>query len=116
MTGIDPWFLDQIQQIVDLEKRIASKALASGGEARGDGRRAAPRRPSGWGFSDVQVARAALGDRPVAWVRRQAQGGRGGVPVYHRVDTCAAIELSHSRTFTAPTSAIAKPIPDRKRS
>jgi carbamoyl-phosphate synthase large subunit len=22
MTGIDPWFLDQIQQIVDLERRL----------------------------------------------------------------------------------------------
>ena len=28
MTGIDPWFLDQLQQIVDLEKGISSKLFA----------------------------------------------------------------------------------------
>src|SRR5512136_1975808 len=28
MTGIDAWFLDQLQQIVDLEKRISSKMFA----------------------------------------------------------------------------------------
>ena len=31
MTGIDPWFLDQIQQIVEMEKRIAAPGRTSGG-------------------------------------------------------------------------------------
>ncbi len=87
MTGIDPWFLDQIQQIVDLEKGISSKMFA---KRRGkvlakdvETLREAKR----MGFSDARLAK--LTKRSEAEVR-SARKAAGIVPVYKRVDTCSA--------------------------
>jgi carbamoyl-phosphate synthase large subunit len=78
MTGIDPWFLDQIQQIVDLEKRITPALL-------GD----VPllRQVKRFGFSDARIAQlTAHAEGEVRAARKAA----GVVPVYKRVDTCSA--------------------------
>ena len=87
MTGIDPWFLDQIQQIVDLEKRITTKLLA-----KQKGRVVAKdvdllREAKRMGFSDVRLGQ--LTKRTEAEVRA-ARKAAGIVPVYKRVDTCSA--------------------------
>ncbi len=79
MTGIDPWFLHQMKQIVDLEKQItlAGKALP----------RDLFERAKKFGFSDVQLAHLTkLTDRQIEQTRKDL----GIVPVYKLVDTCAA--------------------------
>jgi carbamoyl-phosphate synthase large subunit len=76
MTGIDPWFLDQLQQIVDLQARLGpgmDDALLR--EAKRDG------------FSDAWLAQLSGTNEAKIRSRRKAAGI---VPVYKRVDTCAA--------------------------
>ena len=79
-TGIDPWFLAQIEELVRIEERLHGRTLAS---LSGDELRFLKRK----GFSDRRLAR--LLDVTAAGVRavRLALGVR---PVYKRVDTCAA--------------------------
>ncbi|MGE0539470.1 MAG: carbamoyl-phosphate synthase large subunit [Dehalococcoidia bacterium] len=76
-TGIDPWFLMKLENIVTMEKRLLAEPLTP------ELLRAAKR----MGFSDVQVG--TLADRLPDQVRdlRQQWGIR---PVYKMVDTCAA--------------------------
>ncbi len=115
MTGIDPWFLDQIQQIVELERRIIelggavshppdpplasresiplrSQPVASG---RGlDGLdHSLLRQAKRMGFSDARIGQ--LTGATEAEVRRRRKAA-GIVPVYKRVDTCAAEFVSHT--------------------
>ncbi len=115
MTGIDPWFLDQIQQIVELERRIIelggavshppdpplasresiplrSQPVASG---RGlDGLdHSLLRQAKRMGFSDTRIGQ--LTGATEAEVRRRRKAA-GIVPVYKRVDTCAAEFVSHT--------------------
>jgi carbamoyl-phosphate synthase large subunit len=77
-TGIDPWFLDQIQLVNDV-----AAMLAEADELTPDLLRLVKRH----GFSDSQVA--SIRRMPEAVVRgvRHALGVR---PVYKTVDTCAA--------------------------
>jgi carbamoyl-phosphate synthase large subunit len=84
MTGIDPWFLDQIQQIVDLEKRIGPGLLDD---------RELLRQSKRFGFSDVRLAQLAGVKEAEVRARRKATGI---VPVYKRVDTCAGEFESHT--------------------
>ncbi|MGZ6969173.1 MAG: carbamoyl-phosphate synthase large subunit, partial [Acidimicrobiia bacterium] len=81
ITGIDPWFLDQMQQIVEEQHRL--RALGSvGALTRGDWRQA-----KRLGFGDAQLA--ALWDADPADVR--AARLEAGVRItYKTVDTCAA--------------------------
>src|SRR5271157_6090035 len=83
---IDPWFLEQIRQIIETEAQIRAKGLpASAGNLRA--LKAA-------GFSDVRLAGlAGLAEADVAEKRR----GLGVQPVFKRIDTCAA-------EFAAPTA------------
>ncbi|MBN2371556.1 MAG: carbamoyl-phosphate synthase large subunit [Vicinamibacteria bacterium] len=81
-TGIDPWFIDQIQQIVDMERRL-------GPEAGADDWRAAKR----MGFSDARLARLVGSKEQDIRDRRK----RAGImPVFKRVDTCAAEFVSYT--------------------
>jgi len=84
MTGIDPWFLDQMQQIVDMEKCIKP--------GMDD---AALEESKRMGFSDARIAQLmGRGTRESeVRARRLAAGIR---PVYKRVDTCAAEFVSHT--------------------
>ncbi len=84
MTGIDPWFLDQIQQIVDLERRI-------GPEMDDETLRQAKR----MGFSDARIAQVVGKGAREAEVRARRLAA-GIKPVYKRVDTCAAEFESHT--------------------
>ncbi|HEY7727836.1 MAG TPA: carbamoyl-phosphate synthase large subunit, partial [Candidatus Eisenbacteria bacterium] len=76
MTGIDPWFLDQIQQVVDLERRLAP-GLPD--ETLREAKR--------MGFSDARIAALVGLTEGVIRARREKAGI---LPVYKRVDTCAA--------------------------
>ncbi len=83
---IDPWFIEQLQGIVDLEKKVRKHGL--------------PQTPGAFrqlkaaGFSDARLA--ALAGKTEAEVRaaRRALDVR---PVYKRIDTCAA-------EFATPTA------------
>ena len=81
-TGIDPWFLDQIQLVNEVAQRVRS-SVSDAGELTPELLRLAKRH----GFSDHQLA--SLTRMPEAVVRgvRHALGVR---PVFKTVDTCAA--------------------------
>ncbi|HMQ35687.1 MAG TPA: carbamoyl-phosphate synthase large subunit, partial [Chloroflexaceae bacterium] len=88
LTKIDPWFLDQLEQIVNLEGRLRAFDLAS---APADLLRQAKR----MGFSDAQLAfllRAPTLRRPwdAELAVRERRKALGILPTFHRVDTCAA--------------------------
>ncbi|WP_048773535.1 carbamoyl-phosphate synthase large subunit [Rhodococcus ruber] len=79
-TKIDPWFLDQIQQIVELGETV--RAAETFGERE-------LRFSKHHGFSDRQIAalRPELGDEDAVRALREQLGVH---PVYKTVDTCAA--------------------------
>jgi carbamoyl-phosphate synthase large subunit len=75
-TGVDPWFIYKLQNIVDMEKRLLSEPLTP--ELLWEVKRL--------GFSDEQVG--TLADRLPEQVR-QARHEWHIRPVYKMVDTCA---------------------------
>ncbi len=76
-TSIDLWFLDKLQNIVNMEKRLLGQTLTS--EMLREAKRI--------GFSDEQIA--TLADRLPEQVR-QLRHEWNIRPVYKMVDTCAA--------------------------
>ncbi|MBX3462198.1 MAG: carbamoyl-phosphate synthase large subunit [Planctomycetes bacterium] len=84
-SRIDPWFLDQLQELVAHEHELV--AAAAGGLAGLDA--ALLRRSKALGFSDRQIAAACPG-KVGEWQVRAHRKQLGVVPAYKRVDTCAA--------------------------
>ncbi len=85
LTKIDRWFLINIQQILEMEKTLrANRSLVAGaGEELGELLREAKR----FGFSDRRLARLwSLTEGEVRKLRKDL----GVLPVFKRVDTCAA--------------------------
>ena len=79
LTGIDPWFVDQILAIVEAEQALAGKAL---GQLARDAFWQLKRR----GFADARIAELLdVSEREV----RQRRRALGVTPVFKRVDTCA---------------------------
>ncbi len=83
---IDPWFIRQLQEIVDLEAKVRRFGLP---DTAGN-----LRRLKAAGFSDGRLA--ALSGRAEADVAA-LRAALGVVPVYKRIDTCAA-------EFASPTA------------
>jgi len=79
LSGIDPWFIHQLGQIVALEREIQ--------KAGTDISDALLKQAKEWGFSDVQLAYLTTVSEPDIKKRRTDLGLR---PVYKLVDTCAA--------------------------
>jgi carbamoyl-phosphate synthase large subunit len=79
-TSIDPWFLTQIKEIVDLELAIEQRTL---GSLTKDEMRHLKRK----GFADRRLAYLLKATQDQVRETRHALGIR---PVYKRVDTCAA--------------------------
>ncbi|MEE9324637.1 MAG: carbamoyl-phosphate synthase large subunit, partial [Dehalococcoidia bacterium] len=77
VTGIDPWFVQELQNIVSMERRLLSENLTP------ELMREAKRR----GFSDEAIG--TLADRLTEQVREMRRGWNIR-PVYKMVDTCAA--------------------------
>ncbi len=92
LTRIDPWFLAQIKEIVDIELALEQKTLA---DLDHDTVRELKRR----GFSDRRLA--FLLDTSEAEVRK-LRHQLGVRPVYKRVDTCAA-EFSTNTAYMYST-------------
>jgi carbamoyl-phosphate synthase large subunit len=80
VTGIDPWFLAQIGDLVNTEEQLRGSAVADLDESQ---MRALKRK----GFSDARLAQVLGADEHAVRARRLALGVR---PVFKRVDTCAA--------------------------
>ncbi|MFT3896223.1 MAG: carbamoyl-phosphate synthase large subunit [Thermomonas sp.] len=80
LSFVDPWFLDQIEELVEAEGDIAQRGL-DGLDAK---RLRALKR---MGFSDARIARLANTSESAVRALRKAFGVR---PVYKRVDSCAA--------------------------
>jgi len=76
MTGIDPWFLRQLQQICEAEEKITSNENED-----------TIRRAKKLGFSDRQIAH--LKGKTEAEIR-ETRKSEGIIPTYRLVDTCAA--------------------------
>ncbi|MGI8813129.1 MAG: carbamoyl-phosphate synthase large subunit [Pyrinomonadaceae bacterium] len=80
LTMIDPWFLDQLKQVMDLQDRIDLKRLED------------------IGLEDLRLAKEyGLSDRRLAFLSgetevsvRKFRQAQGLSPVYKRVDTCGA--------------------------
>ncbi len=80
LSFVDPWFLDQIEEIVLAEREVE---LAGIGALDGPRLRALKR----MGFSDARLAQLVDSDESAVRALRRAHGVR---PVYKRVDSCAA--------------------------
>ena len=80
LSAIDPWFLDQIEELVAMEAELAREGLD-----RLDARQL--RRYKRKGFSDARLASLVGTDEHAIRRLRRAFGLR---PVYKRVDSCAA--------------------------
>ncbi len=80
LTSIDPWFLNNLRQIVEMEERI--KAAGFGG-LTGDFLRQVKQ----YGYSDRQLAHLTGTSEDDIRERREKEGQK---PVYKLVDTCAA--------------------------
>ncbi|HQT00820.1 MAG TPA: carbamoyl-phosphate synthase large subunit, partial [Thiobacillus sp.] len=80
VSKIDPWFLDQIQGLIEMETALAGRALADFGVDE-------LRRLKRAGFSDRRLARLLNTDQHAVRARRTELAIH---PVYKRVDTCAA--------------------------
>ena len=86
LSRIDPWFLDQLQQVMDIQREIEGRKLE---EISAEELRA---------FKEV-----ALSDRRLAYLTERSEDEvrarrkeLGIVPVYKRVDTCGAEFESHT--------------------
>ena len=86
LTHIDPWFLAQIKDIIDVEMVLDDQQL---GDLDKDSLRALKRK----GFSDRRLAHLLKSTETEVRKRRHEFGLR---PVYKRVDTCAAEFATHT--------------------
>ena len=75
----DPWFLEQLQSIIDAETEVREKGLPGAKEDF--------RRLKAMGFSDARLAQLTGSDEESVSATRRKLGVH---PVYKRVDTCAA--------------------------
>ena len=86
LTGIDPWFIYQLDQLSGIEKEIAQGLLPEDG-ALDEDRTALLKKAKAGGFSDIQIAHlTGSSEDHIKTIRK----GRNIAPVYKLVDTCAA--------------------------
>ncbi|MFW5836643.1 MAG: carbamoyl-phosphate synthase large subunit [Desulfovibrionaceae bacterium] len=86
-SGVDPWFLDQIRQILDMEEDIRTFGLEEGMSPDNAKLPGMLRRAKEFGFSDAQLATLLkVQERYV----RKLRATLDIQPAYYLVDTCAA--------------------------
>ncbi len=92
LTHIDPWFLDQIEELIEIEQVLLDEGVAAlDAERMLEIKR--------YGFSDARIAvLAGVSERSV----RKLRGKLSITPAYHRVDTCAA-EFATSTAYMYST-------------
>ncbi len=79
VTSFDPWFLSRLREIVDAENAVRANGLPTDAEGL--------RQLKMMGFTDARLA--TLTGRDEADIRR-ARRSAGILPVFKRIDTCAA--------------------------
>jgi len=85
LTRVDPWFLDRLYEIFELEQRLSSADVLDDPQLL--------RQAKEYGFSDRQLAfLQGCDERSV----RRARESHGIRPVYKTVDTCAAEFEAHT--------------------
>jgi carbamoyl-phosphate synthase large subunit len=80
LTGIDPWFLQKMREIIDMELGLKGRSLASIESEE-------MREIKQMGFSDRQIAYLTVSNEDGVRTHRKSLGI---IPVYKTVDTCAA--------------------------
>src|SRR3546814_15075106 len=80
LSFVDPWFLDQIEELVAVEAEVAAAGVSALDAPR-------LRRLKRMGFSDARLAQLVQTDEKAIRALRRAFDIR---PVYKRVDSCAA--------------------------
>ena len=109
--NIDPWFIRQIKDIVDMEARVRQHGLpANSGQFR---------MLKAMGFSDERLGRLAGVETSEVAARRRALDVH---PVYKRIDTCAAefasptayMYSTYEAPFAGPARCEARPTPAEK--
>ncbi len=100
VSRIDPWFLNQMRELVDFEAGLKDAALDAG----------LLRRAKRLGFSDAQIARATGRSEAAVRTRRRRLGVR---PVYKLVDTCAGEFPSKTPYFYSTYEPSGDPIASR---
>ena len=95
VTGWDRWFLERIQAIIDAENQVAADGLPDDATVL--------RFLKSMGFSDARLGELAQLDAKEVRARRYKAGV---VPVYKRIDTCAA-EFSSETAYMYSTYEIA---------
>ena len=86
-SAIDPWFIRQVKDIVDMEARIRDFGLANDMTPANADLAVVLREAKEYGFSDRQLSE--MWKRPEGDIRRLRKE-MGIVPTYYLVDTCAA--------------------------
>src|SRR5690606_25946307 len=92
LSYVDPWFLDQIEEIIAEERAVEAAGIASLDRAR-------LRHLKRMGFSDARLAQLVGSDEQAIRALRRAHDVR---PVYKRVDSCAA-EFATSTAYLYST-------------
>jgi carbamoyl-phosphate synthase large subunit len=80
MTRVDPWFLEQMKEVVDFENQLKGESLESVSKET-------LRQAKRYGVSDIQLAKT-WGKTEIEV--RERRKGLGVQAVFNRVDTCAA--------------------------
>ncbi|MCW4455144.1 carbamoyl-phosphate synthase large subunit [Flavobacterium sp. MXW15] len=92
LSYIDPWFLDQVEEIVQAEQQVAAEGIDALDAAR-------LRKLKRAGFSDARLAQLTGTNEAAVRALRRAHKVR---PVYKRVDSCAA-EFATSTAYLYST-------------
>ncbi|MDR2726723.1 MAG: carbamoyl-phosphate synthase large subunit, partial [Deltaproteobacteria bacterium] len=110
-TAIDPWFLNELKEMVDMEQEIRDFALANAMTADNPDLRDLMRRAKAMGFADAQLA--AMWKFPAAGVRSLRQA-MGILPASGAVETYAGKPgASSSYYYSSYNQARSKPLPDQ---
>ena len=108
-TWVDPWFLDQVLQLVEAEERLRAAGSLSrvSDAALYDAKRD--------GFTDVQIGHLLGTTEGEVWKRRSKAGIH---PVYKAVDTCAAefeaLTPYYYSTYEGDETEVPAPDPSRQ--
>jgi len=111
LSGIDPWFLEQIKEIIEAENQITKKGMPKKFNEFN--------RLKSIGFSDKKIAQLSRTNEKIVRSRRAALNV---FPVYKKVDTCAAefksftpyMYSTYQRNFSSKTECEANPSSKKK--
>jgi carbamoyl-phosphate synthase large subunit len=105
LTGVDPWFLDKMQDILTTESFLKTQQLTSLTKAQlWDVKRQ--------GFSDHQIAYATKTTEDIVRTYRKSLGV---IPAYKLVDTCAAEFAAETPYYYSTYEAETEVIPSTRR-